>query len=156
IQQGQLEKSVDTIKNAVTLNPDYPNVTEIAKTYFEDIKDWDSAVELAVNEAIRTESLSWFEILEGYARQGFTSNMEPNYFNEVLATLLQIDKYRFESLTEGLWISYKQSDFYIQWLEVINQLLLNYGMEASYTCKKLPALFEESYFYLISGEFLIK
>ncbi len=156
IQQGQLEKSVDTIKNAVTLNPDYTDVTEIAKTYFEDIKDWDSAVELAVNEAIRTESLSWFEILEGYARQGFTSNMEPNYFNEVLATLLQIDKYRFESLTEGLWISYKQSDFYIQWLEVINQLLLNHSIEASYTCKKLPTLFEESYFYLISGEFLIK
>lgn len=156
LQQNQHEKSVDTIKNAVTLNPDYTDVTEIAQTYFEDIQDWDNAVELAVNEAIRTESLSWFEILEGYVRQGFTSNMEPDYFNEVLVTLLQIDKYRFESLTEELWNSYKQSDYYVAWLETINQLLLDHNMDQSYICKKLPILFEESYFYLISGGFLIK
>ncbi|WP_068672190.1 lipopolysaccharide assembly protein LapB [Oceanobacillus sp. Castelsardo] len=156
IQQGQHEKSVNSLKKAVKLNPDYTNVTEIAQTYFEDIKDWDNAVELAVNEAIRTESLSWFEILEGYARQGFTSNFEPNYFNEVLVTLLHIDPYRFESLTEGLWNSYKQSDVYVPWLEAINQLLLNHRMEASYICKKLPNLFEESYFYLISGGLLIE
>jgi hypothetical protein len=156
IQQDQLEKSVDTIKNAVKLNPDYADVTEIAKRYFEDIQYWDSAVELAVNEAIRTESLTWFEVLEKYAGLGLTSKYEPNYFNEVLVALFYIDKYSFERLTDVLWNSYQQSDFYFQWLEEINQLLLNQTIEQSYTWKKLPALYKETYFYLISGRFLIK
>ena len=156
IQQDNLEKSVDTIKNAVNLNPDYIDVTEIAKRYFEDIQDWDSAVELAVNEAIRTESLSWFEVLEGYIGLGHTLNHTPNYFNEALVTLLYIDKNRFERLADALWNSYQESDFYFQWLEEINRLLLNHNLEQSHTWKKLPTLFKEAYFYLISGRYLIK
>jgi len=156
IQQNNLEKSVDTIKKAVKLNPDYADVTEIAKRYFEDIKDWDSAVELAVSEAIRTESHFWFDVLEGYAGLGLTSNHRPNYFNEVLVTLLYIDKYRFERLTVVLWNSFQQGDYYFQWLEEINRLLLNQSIEQSHTWKKLPSLFKEAYFYLISGRYLIK
>ncbi|MUK90357.1 hypothetical protein GMD78_18445 [Ornithinibacillus sp. L9] len=156
IQQSRHENAVDAIKNAIKLDPDYSCVTEIAKTFFENFKDWDNAVELAVNEAIRTKSLSWFEVVEGYAEQGHTTNLEPNYFHEVLVTLLQIDKYRFESLSEVLWNSYKQSDFYIQWLEEINQLILNNDFEESYMWKKLPNLFKVSYFELISGRFLIR
>ncbi|WP_336251825.1 MULTISPECIES: tetratricopeptide repeat protein [unclassified Oceanobacillus] len=155
IQQDQMEKSVDIIKKAVQLNPDYADVTEIAKRYFESIKDWDSAIELAVNEAIRTESLSWFEVLEGYANLGVTSNHDPAYFNNVLVTLYSIDKYHFERLTDGLWRSFKQSEYYFRWLEEVNQLLLYQNMEASYNWRKLPSLFKEGYYYLISGRFLI-
>lgn len=156
IEQDQLEKSVETIKKAVELNPDYSYVTKVAKTYFEEINDWENAVELAVNEAIRTASLSSFEVLEGYGRKGLTSIYEPNYFNEVLVVLLYIDKNSFENLTEVLWSSYKQSDFYLQWLEAINDLLLDQTIEQSYTWEKLPVLFKETYFDLISGRFLIR
>ncbi|MFD2043735.1 tetratricopeptide repeat protein [Ornithinibacillus salinisoli] len=156
IQQGKHENAVDAIKNAVKLDPDYSCVTEIAQTFFENFKDWDNAVELAVSEAIRTKSLSWFEVIEGYAEQGHTNKYEPNYLNEVLVSLLHIDKFRFESLSEVLWNSYKQSDFYIQWLEEINQLLSNNNFEESYMWKKLPNLFKVSYFELISGRFLIR
>lgn len=156
IQQGEQQKAVDAIKNAVTLNPDYPSVTEIAQTYFEDIKDWDHAVELAVKEAIRTKSLSWITILEEYVGRGLTTHYGPNYFNEVLVTVLDMDKYRFESLTEILWDSYRQSEFYLHWLEEINELLLNNSIEESYMWKKLPNLFKDAYFELISGRFLIK
>lgn len=156
IEQDQLEKSVETIKKAVELNPDYSYVTKVAKTYFEDINDWENAVELAVNEAIRTESLSWFEVLEGYGRKGLTSKFEPNYFNELLIVLLHMDKKRFENLTEVLWSSYKQSDYYLLWLEAINDLLLDRTIEQTYKWEKLPILFKETYFDLISGRFLIR
>ncbi|MCG5105030.1 tetratricopeptide repeat protein [Oceanobacillus alkalisoli] len=155
IQQDKQEKAVDIIKKAVQLNPDYADVTEIAKRYFESIQDWDSAIELAINEAIRTESLHWFEVLEGYANLGVTANHEPSFFNNVLVTLYSIDKYQFERLTAGLWNSFKQSEFYFRWLEEINQLLLYENMEASYNWKKLPSLFKEGYFYFISGRFFM-
>ncbi|HAM80500.1 tetratricopeptide repeat protein [Ornithinibacillus bavariensis] len=155
IQQGSTEKAIDAIKNAVQLNPDYSYVTQIAQSYFEDIKDWNSAVELAVNESIRTQSLSWVSILEEYVEQGLTYDFQPNCFNEVLVTVLHIDKLRFESLSELLWNSYKHSNLYIPWLKEINQLLLTYNLEEAYMWKKLPNLFKESYFDLISGEFLI-
>ncbi|WP_026906704.1 tetratricopeptide repeat protein [Paucisalibacillus globulus] len=156
IQQGNQEKAVNTIKSAVKLNPDYSRVTEIAQTYFEDIKDWNSAIELAVDEAMRTKSLAWFDVFSGYAEHGLTFTYDPSYFNEILVALLQIDKFHFESLTEVLWNSYKQSDFYIEWLETVNQLLLNQSIDPSYMWKKLPSLFKETYFELISGRFLIR
>ncbi|MFD1040597.1 tetratricopeptide repeat protein [Virgibacillus byunsanensis] len=156
IQQGKHENAVDAIKNAVQIAPDYSDVTKVAQTFFENYKDWENAVELAVNEAIRTKSYSWFEVLQGYAEQGHILNDEPSYFSEVLTTLLAIDMYRFESLTEVLWNRYKPSEFYIQWLEKINQIILNNNVEESYMWKKLPNLFKTSYFELISGSFLIR
>lgn len=156
IRQENQEKSVEIIKTAVQLNPDYPDVTTIARNHFEDIQDWNSAVELSVNEAIRTESDFWFDMLEGYANRGLASNCDPNYFNEVLASLYFIDKYRFERMTEVLWNNYKESDNYLAWLEEMNQLLLNQTNESSYHWEKLPTLFKEAYSELMSGRFLIK
>ncbi|ASK62351.1 hypothetical protein CFK37_09375 [Virgibacillus phasianinus] len=156
IHQGDQKKAVDTIKDAVTLNPDYSHVTKIAQKYLEEINDWDNAVELAVGEAIRTKSLSWFDVLSGYVKQGRTFNYEPNYFNELLEAVLQMDHNRFERFTEVLWNSYRQSDFYVEWLEVINRLLLNNNVETSYVWESLPIVFQEAYYELISGKFLIR
>ncbi|MCM3742121.1 hypothetical protein M3210_17945 [Oceanobacillus luteolus] len=156
IQQNDLEKSVATIKNAVELNPDYEGVTEIARRYFEEIQDWGNAVELAVNEVIRTESAVWIDVLQGYANEGHTSNYEPHYFTEVLLELFHLDKQSFERLVEGLWNSYRDSAFYFEWLEEINQLLLNVDWEPTYTWEKLPNLFQDAYFHLVSGKFFIR
>lgn len=156
IQQGRTKKAIEVIKNAVQLNPDYTCVTEMAQTYFEDIKDWDNAIELAVNEAIRTKSLSWLTVIEEYVAQGLTVKYQPNYFTEVLVTALEMDKLRFESLIEIMWNSYKQSELYISWLEEVNQLLLHQNVEESYMWKKLPNLFKEAYVELTSGRFLIQ
>ncbi|MRH43312.1 hypothetical protein GH741_11535 [Aquibacillus halophilus] len=156
IKQDKLEKAVDSIKSAVRLNPDYSTVTEIARSCFESYKDWDNAIELAVNEAIRTGSLDWFVVLEDYAEQGFTNNIKPKDLHQVLVTLLHLDTFRFEGLVAVLWSSYKQSDFYFLWLNEINQLLQNNNVEDSYTWKKLPNIFQDTYLELISGEFLIK
>lgn len=156
IKQGKTEKAVDAIKDAVHLNPDYSDVTEIAQTFFEEFQDWDNAVELAVNEAIRTKLLSWFAVLEGYAEQGLTSRFVPSYFNEALVTLLRTDIYQFENLSEVLWNSYQHSDLFLQWVEEINQILLENKVEESYMWKKLPSLFKNTYDELVSGRFLIR
>ena len=76
-----------TIKKVVKLNPDDSQVTEIARSFFEEQRDWNSAVELAVNESIRTESLLWYDVLQSYIDQGVTKNMEPGYFYQVLHKL---------------------------------------------------------------------
>lgn len=153
---GKHEKAIDTIKNAVNLNPDYSCVTERAREFFEECKDFGNAVELAVNEAIRTKSLLWFAVLEGYVEQGLTINIEPNYFNEALITLYQIDKFRFERLATALWNSYKQSEYYFLWLKEINHLLLNNNLKGSYIWKMFPSLFKETYYEMIGGQFLIR
>ncbi|MET3698682.1 hypothetical protein SAMN05877753_10484 [Bacillus oleivorans] len=150
------EKAVDLIKNAVNLNPDYSGVTDIARTFFEENQDWDNAVELAVKEAIRTESLSWFKVLEEYVERRITVNIEPNYFKEALKTLFNLDQFRFESLAALLWNSYRQTNLFFSWLKEINNLLLGIDLETSYIWKKLPDLYKETYFELISGKFLIR
>ncbi|WP_010096406.1 tetratricopeptide repeat protein [Ornithinibacillus scapharcae] len=155
VQQGDYENAVDTIQQAVSLNPDYSGVTEIAKVFFEDIQDWNHAIQLAVQEAVRTESLSWFVALEEYVVQGLTRNYEPEYFKKVLASLLHIDKLQFETFTEVLWNSYKESDYYMLWLREINHFLMENHVEEAYMWKKLPSLYTEAYFELISGKFLI-
>ncbi|MEC5423839.1 hypothetical protein QGM71_10080 [Virgibacillus sp. C22-A2] len=156
VQQGNQEKAVRAIKEAVRLNPDYSRITEIAQTYLEDINDWDNAVELAVGEAIRTKSLYWFDVLSGYVRKGLTVDYRPGCFNNLLVNILEIDRDRFENVTEVLWNSYRQSTYYLEWLSVINRLLLDYHDEPPYVWKKLPVLYQESYFGLISGRFLIR
>ncbi|GGA60617.1 tetratricopeptide repeat protein [Ornithinibacillus halotolerans] len=156
IQQDESNKAVNTIKEAVQLHPDYGRITEIAQTYFEDIQDWDSAIELAVNEAIRTQAFSWFEILQGYAEHGLTTNIDPTYFKDCLKTVIQLDPKRFESLLEVFWKSYRGSTNYIEWLSVCNEILLETLPDQTFTWEKLPQLFADTFFELISGRFLIR
>ncbi|SES13438.1 Dynamin family protein [Gracilibacillus ureilyticus] len=156
IQLDNYKNAVDSIKQAVDTNPDYPDVTDMARMYFEEQQDWGNAVELAVNEAKRTEGLSWFVVLEGYAEQGYTENLPPNYFVEVLLTLYHIDQNRFESLTNALWESYKQNDYYFTWLEEINNLLSSIEPGQSHVWSKLSNQYKLTYFELLNGNYLIK
>ncbi|WP_226037497.1 GTPase domain-containing protein [Aquibacillus saliphilus] len=156
IQNGKLDMAVGSIKNAVDLNPDYSEVTEMARAFFEQHQDFGNAVELAVKEAIRTESPSWFGILQKYVEQGYTQKVDPNYFSEALMTVYSIDQSLFKSLTVAFWNSYKQSDLYFSWLKEINHLLLNIEPERSFTWEELTLVYEETYFKLINGKLLIR
>lgn len=156
VQQGNQIKAVDTIKEAVAFNPDYPRLTEIAQTYLEDIRDWDHAIELAVGEAIRTHSPYWIDVLTGYVQNKLNVNHRPDYFNALLIDLLHMDRERFESFTEVLWNSYRSSPYYLEWLSVINRLLYDLQDELPFVWEKLPSLYQEAYFDFVSGEFLIR
>ena len=156
IKIGKVEMADRTIKKVVKLNPDDAQVTEIARSFFEEQRDWDSAVELAVTEAIRTESLIWYEVLQSYIDQGVTKHMEPGYFYQVLHKLYSIHSSRFEQLSVSLWTSYKGESAYMHWIQGFNDLLQDLEFTHTEQWSDLSALFKEAYFDLIDGQKLIK
>ncbi|MDE3837826.1 GTP-binding protein [Bacillus methanolicus] len=156
IDQGRLEKADQVIKKVVSFNPDYPNVTDIARAFFEKHQDWKSAIELAVNEAIRTESQHWFDTLITYTEQGLTKSFAPHYFSKSLVVLYGVDQARFEQMVLALWDSYRNESSYFSWLREFNHLFLNLDANREQSWKELSALYQETYFELIDGKYLMK
>jgi predicted GTPase len=156
IERGKLEAAVEVIKRTIQSNPDYPNVTTIARAYFEEQQDWDHAIELAVNEAKRTSSLEWFEIVNSYVQKGVTKNLHPNYFLQAMVELYSLDLKMFEELTVSLWDSYKNGDLYFTWLIEVNHLVLNLDISRGSHFQLLSNLHYETYFGLINGDYFIK
>lgn len=156
IEQNKLDSAFSVIKEAVSLNPDYPNVTTIARSFYEEQQDFDNAVELAVNELIRTESFPWFEVLKGYIDKGFTKDISPDYFYEVLVTLNNVDQVQFTQIVSSLWHSYKNEQNYLLWLKTINEFFLHIEIHSSDIWDKISSLYEETYFELIQGQYMLR
>lgn len=155
IERGKLDSAVTVIKRTIDSHPDYPNVTQVARAFFEEQEDWSNAIELAVNEAKRGGSVEWFEALNGYVEKGVTNQLPPNYFSHALFELFSIDRGLFEQLACSLWNSYKYQESYFHWLRELNQLLLNVDINRNENWQELSKLHKETYFTLINGDFLI-
>ncbi|MGJ7919208.1 GTP-binding protein [Neobacillus sp. LXY-4] len=156
IQEGKLGDAVQMIKQAVALNPDYPTVTQLAKLFFEEQQDWENSLELAVNEAVRTEELQWFDTVIGYVDRGYTKSVEPSYFLQVITALGKIDGRRFEKLITALWKGYKQGDYYFNWLTEFNRLFESIEITKGQSWFDLSGQFRETYLHLLDGNYLIK
>lgn len=157
-QQGKLEKAVEIIKEAVSFNPDYQHLTDIAREFFEELQDWSNAIELAVNEATRTGSPRWFEILKSYSDEGKTSRFAPSYFSKVIVSLYIENQELFEKLVASLWKSYQneKEEIYLSWIKEINHILINIEDNRSGVWHELSALYKLTYSELINGHLLIK
>jgi tetratricopeptide (TPR) repeat protein len=155
IEQGNLESAFKVIKKVVHLNPDYPNVTEIARDFFEEQQDWKSAVELVAGEAIRTKFLHWFDFLHEYIEKGYTKKVEPSYFSKVIKVLFSVDQNRFENMIINVTNSYRNEESYFLWVKTMNQIFLNLEIETRYSFQKISQLFKETYFELLNGNYLI-
>lgn len=156
IARGKLDSAVSVIKQTIIANPDYPNVMALARSFFEKQKDWDNAIELAVNEAKRTESLEWFDILQTYVENGVTRSFQPAYFSQAFIILFQLDKVKFDQLVSAFWHSFKHQDSYFTWIKEINQILLNLELERSFNWVELSRLHKEAYFDFINGRYYIQ
>ena len=156
IERGKLDLALAVIKKTINTNPDYPNVTEIARTFFEEQQDWNHAVELAINEAKRTESFDWYEMLISYVEKGVTRNHAPSYFSQALFELFSLNKPIFERLVSALWDSYKNDESYFTWIREMNQLLLNLDINQTGNLSVLSSLHKEAFFNIIDGRFFIK
>ncbi|MBJ7909428.1 dynamin family protein [Bacillus anthracis] len=156
IEQNNFDSAFAVIKEAVSLNPDYPNVTKIARSFYEEQQDFDSAVELAVNELIRTESYPWFEVLKGYIDKGFTKHISPDYFYDALVTLNNVDQVQFTQMVSSLWNSYRNEQNYLLWLNTINEFFLHIEIHSSDIWNKISSLYEETYFALIQGQYMLR
>lgn len=155
IEQGNIERACTIIKQAVDLNPDYPDVTVLARAFFEEQKDWNNAIELAVNESVRTKQLSWFNVIQSYVELGYTAGMEPSVFNQALANLYKLDFESFEALTVSMWKTYQDGVLYFSWLKEINYLLLHLEKSKNYLWEELSFLYHDTYFELIDGKYYI-
>jgi hypothetical protein len=155
IEQGKLEAAFKVIKKVVELNPDYLNVTDMARSFFEEQEDWQSAMELAANEAIRTESLHWYYILQGYVEKGCSKAVEPYFFKNALAVLFTVDQNRFENLMMSLSKNYRHEESLFPWIATINELFDSLEEGNRKLSPKASSLFQELYYDLLNGRYLL-
>ncbi|CAM3906880.1 tetratricopeptide repeat protein [Lederbergia lenta] len=151
----RIEEADQMIKNAVILNPGYPNVTKLARAFFEEQQDWNSAVELAVNEATRTRSLQWFKVLNMYIEKGYTKSMKPAYFMPSLIVLAELDMDEYETIIVQFWLSYEEEGAYLSWIKEISQLILQQDFNHEYTMQRLSVLFQKTYIELMKGNYYV-
>jgi predicted GTPase len=155
LERNKVEDAYSAIKKALTLDPDYPNVTEIARAFYEEQEDWINAIELAVAESIRTESPKWFVILKEYIDKGFTKVMNPHYFFNVLMTVYAVDRVQFKAITISLWEGYRTESSYLEWVKTANDIFLNSNWDSAETDDELSIQFSTTYFELMNGELLV-
>ncbi|WP_050615621.1 dynamin family protein [Bacillus testis] len=156
IKENNQEKAVDYIKQAVSINPDYQDITDVARAFFEQNGDWKHAVELALNEAVRTGAVDWFDKLHSYVSEGHTEAIAPEYFSYGLEVLYGLDAKRFEDLTAALWRSYHQGPFFLQWMKSLNQLLQTLDLNLSSYWRELSGLYQTAFMELAGGRFELK
>ncbi|MDQ0219169.1 GTP-binding protein [Peribacillus cavernae] len=156
IEEKRFDLASRTIKDVVSFHPDYPNVTGVARAFFEEKQDYSSAIELAVNESIRTESLKWFDILHDYVDKGYTEELPPEYFSQVLLTVFNVDQARLERLVLSLWSLYKKQEVYFSWLTSINHFFLQAEVGPYDTYSGLSQVYKDTYLELIGGHYFIK
>ncbi|MCU4861212.1 GTP-binding protein [Bacillus cereus] len=151
IEQDRLGLAFKTISEAVAFQPDYPNITAIARSFYEKQEDWNNAIELAVQEGIRTQSLHWFDTLINYINKGFTKNIKPEYFYESLKVLYAVDQAQFKELVIALWNSYQHESLYLPWIQSINHLFLHIETDNNDDWNEISTRYQETYFALITG-----
>ncbi|MGM0874787.1 MAG: GTPase domain-containing protein [Bacillota bacterium] len=154
-EKNKVENAYETIKKALHINPDYPQVTKIARDFYEENNDFDHAVKLAVNESIRTEREEWFSILITYVKAGYTKQFQPEFFAEALLTFYEVSKISFEQFTEALWNSYKNEELYLTWLRTINDMFLTAENEINEQWDQSVHLFEETFIELTNGSYYL-
>lgn len=152
ILQRNHTEAKQMILNAVLLNPDYPNVTKLARAFFEEQEDWENAVELAVNESIRTKAKEWFHVLQSYVENGHVC-FEPTYFIPVLEKVSSVDFKTFDHLSQTLWKRFAEQGVLFDWLSDFNTLLLSLNISEEHRLGKLSTEFKETYQKLMSGSF---
>lgn len=154
-ERNKLENAYEILKNALQLNPDYPQVTKIARDFYEENEDFEHAVKLAVHESIRTEREEWFSILITYIKAGYTKQFQPEFFAEALLTIYEGSSHSFAQFTAALWNSYKNEESYLTWLRTINNMFMTVEPEADDGWDQTVHLFEETFMDLTDGSFYL-
>lgn len=156
-KQQQLQKADQVIKKLVDLNPDYQNVTLLARNFYEEHGDWQSAIDLAIREGQRSEQAHWYEVLKMYIHKGYTKSLEPAYFTSSLDVAYKLAPDLLEQLVLALWKNYRNEESYFTWIIELNQFFLTKViMDDSISFRELPGMYKEIYQELIDGQYTIK
>ncbi|MFS0880318.1 hypothetical protein CHH83_04175 [Bacillus sp. 7586-K] len=150
------ENAYETIKNAILLDPDYPQLTKIARSFYEERHDMENAVTLAVKESVRTEREEWFSVLITYVKAGDTKQFQPEFFAEALLTFYEVDKHSFVQFVTALWNSYQNTDFYLIWLRTVNDLFYSVKVDIEeFQWDEMVELFENTFIELTKGDYYL-
>ncbi|MEH7236449.1 tetratricopeptide repeat protein [Bacillus sp. JJ1562] len=156
LEDNKLDAAYRVLQEAIKGNPDYPELTSIAKRFYEEQEDWKNAVELAINEAKRTQDLVWYEALIAYCESGHGSAFTPDTFVSVLRKLYELDQPRFKQLLAAIWQNYKNTDHYLDWLQSVIRIMKDLEIDPYDSWYMISELFEEAYLELTTGNYLLR
>ncbi|MEH7222968.1 hypothetical protein V7112_04060 [Bacillus sp. JJ1566] len=156
LEDNKLDAAYRVMQEAIEGNPNYPELTTIAKRFYEEQEDWKNAMELAINEAKRTQDLEWFDTLIDYSLSGHGSSYSPDTFVSVLKKLYELDEPRFKQLLMAIWKSYQNTDQYLSWLHAVIQILKDIEINPYDSWYTISELFEEAYLELTTGNYLLR
>ncbi|WP_280770195.1 tetratricopeptide repeat protein [Salipaludibacillus daqingensis] len=154
-EKDQPDKAKKYMEKALTINPDYPNVTDIARAFYEDRQEWKKAVELAVHEAARTKSLHWFTTLNGYIENDYINDFSPVYFEQVLLPLYEIDQQKFCKLVTSLSANFENGPSSLAWLKTMNDIFAKIDVTQDEPWQEITTIYYKSYLQLMNGQYLI-
>ncbi|MBS4198247.1 hypothetical protein KHA93_01050 [Bacillus sp. FJAT-49732] len=153
LAQGKYSDAHQSILNAVNLNPDYPNVTKVARAFFENQEDWNHAIELATNEAIRTKSNNWFHTLNSYINEGYVKFHDPSFFAPLLTVLVRDNYSQFERTVAGLWSNFQNQNSFLSWLHLVNQVIIEAEYDFLEENSSISTLYKNSFLELLDGKY---
>lgn len=156
LEGNKLDAAYRVLQEAIEANPDYPNLTSIAKHFYEEQEDWKHAIELAIQEAERTQELIWFDALTDYCEAGHCQPFSPDTFVSVLRTLYEMDESRFKQLLMAIWKSYQHTSQYLNWLHAVIQIMKDLEINPYDSWYMITELFEEAYLELTTGDYLLR
>ncbi|THE11335.1 hypothetical protein E1I69_15340 [Bacillus timonensis] len=156
LEDNKIDAAYRVLQEAIEGNPDYPELTSIAKRFYEEQEDWKNAVELAINEANRTQDLYWFDGLISYCEAGHGLTFTPDTFVSLLRTLYELDQARFKQLLAAIWQHYKNTDHYLDWLHSVIQIMKDLEIDPYDSWHTISSLFEETYLQLTKGDYLLR
>ncbi|QTC41092.1 GTP-binding protein [Bacillus sp. V3] len=157
IERSKLKSAYRIIEKALGIDPDYPHVSQLAKTFYEEQQDWKNAVGLAVGESIRTGSEIWFRSLLEYAEMGYTSVYTPNYFYDVLIAVYEKDRPLFRDLVQSLWTSFREvPETHIEWMSTVNTIFEYVEPETGERWGEISSEFQNAYLHFLEEGYLVK
>ncbi|WP_064094384.1 GTPase domain-containing protein [Rossellomorea aquimaris] len=157
IERNKVKSAYRIIEKALNIDSDYPNVSELARAFYEEQEDWNHAVELAVKESIRTQRAIWFATLREYSDQGYTTSFTPTYFYDVLITVYENDRNQFKDLVLSLWTGYQgTSQTHIEWMSTVNTIFEYVEVNTNESWEDILSQFQQSYVQFLEGNFLVK
>lgn len=156
IVQSKHALATSVIKEAVHFQPDYPDVTKMARSFFEEQHDWGNAIELAIAESLRTTSLVWYDLVKTYIEQGVAQTIATDYFSEMLESLYELAPIRFEQMTVALWENYNDSSLYFDWLVTMTTLLNKLEVSQDHPWRELSQQYQETFSCLLEGIYVME
>lgn len=157
IERNKLKSAYRIIEKALNIDPDYPLVSQLAKSFYEEQQDWKNAVGLAVSESIRTGDEAWFRALLDYAEMGCASTFTPNYFYDVLITVYETNRQLFRELVQSLWESYREIPAtHIEWMTTVNTIFEYVESEPGERWEEVSSQFQHAYFHFLEKGYLVK